>query len=86
MQSEREILTKAIEKWGPVQQIHKAIEELGELIVALSRQESRRDIDNIAEEIADVQIMLDQLKMIFEISNLVKRMREEKIDRLEKRL
>lgn len=86
MLSEREILNKAIEKWGPVKQVNKAVEECSELITALMRPDSRRSINNIAEEIVDVRIMLDQVEMIFGISNIVKRFREEKIERLEKRL
>jgi NTP pyrophosphatase (non-canonical NTP hydrolase) len=86
VETEREILAKAIEKWGPVKQINKAIEELGELVIALARQGSRRNLDNIAEEIADVRIMLDQLEMIFGVNAFVKRIREEKLERLEKRL
>lgn len=78
------ILKEAIEKWGSAKQINKAIEECGELIVELARQESRRDIGNIAEEIADVRIMLDQLEMIFNLDTSL--IRKEKIERLEKRL
>ena len=40
----------------------------------------------IAEEVADVEIMLDQLKLILDIEEDVQRFREKKITRLKERL
>lgn len=72
--SDSVICRKAVEKFGvDIQQI-VAMEELGELIQAISkiaRWECNQSedletlfnyIDNLAEEIADVEIMLEQLK------------------------
>ena len=59
----KEILTTAIRKYGRGPQRDKAIEELSELIRALARCDDR---ENIAEEMADVMIMLDQLEIIFD--------------------
>ena len=59
---------KAILKWGKRSQIDMAIEESGELIVALSkrfRNHNGSTIDDIIGEIADVEIMLEQMKLIF---------------------
>ena len=56
------ILRATIEKYGRGAQRDKAIEELSELIRALARCD---DPENIAEEMADVRIMLDQLEIIF---------------------
>lgn len=55
----KNIHKKALEHFGIENQENKAIEEMAELIQAISKQ------TNIAEEIADVQIMLDQLKIIY---------------------
>jgi len=52
----------AIKKWGADSQIAKAVEECAELIVTLAKNNS---IDDILEEMADVEIMLEQLKLIF---------------------
>ena len=71
------ILNKAIEHWGVEMQTVKACEELAELIRALSRVllaahtnapaiEFNTAVDNVREEIADVEIMLEQLRIIFE--------------------
>lgn len=57
-----EIMRTAIVYYGKSRQVKKAIEELGELIVALAKE----DITNIKDEIADVSIMIDQLCLIFD--------------------
>ena len=56
------ILRAAIDRYGRGAQRDKAIEELSELIRALARCD---DAENVAEEMADVRIMLDQLEIIF---------------------
>lgn len=81
---ERKVLVGAIEKWGPAKQTRKAVEELGELIVALSRPDSRRSIGDIEEEIVDVRIMLEQLELIFGLDTT--EIRKAKIERLKGRL
>ena len=60
------IYKKAINTFGESQQIIKAMEELGELTTALARYFTKNEsYRNINEEIADVEIMLTQLKIIF---------------------
>ena len=59
------ILQKAILHFGSARQRTKAIEELGELIVALSREGFRGTKDETISEIADAFIMLEQLKLIY---------------------
>ena len=61
--TEYEILTAAIEKYGEKAQEEVAIEEMSELIQAICHKHRGRE-HNIAEEIADVEIMLRQLKLI----------------------
>lgn len=56
------ILREAVAYYGCGNQIHKAIEEMSELIRALARMDSQ---ENIAEEMADVGIMLAQLEIMF---------------------
>ena len=55
-----DLLERLITKYGDDNQLNKAIEELSELIRALSR----KDIENIIEEIVDVEIMLHQVRII----------------------
>ncbi len=77
------ILRAAIKHYGVGTQWSKAIEELSELIRALARADDR---DNIAEEMADVRIMLDQLEIIFHNRDLVREWELKKLKRLDKRL
>lgn len=77
------ILKAAIEKYGRGAQRDKAIEELSELIRALARSD---DPENIAEEMADVRIMLDQLELIFGNGQKVARYELLKLRRLDQRV
>lgn len=70
--------------YGEIAQIDVAIEEMSELIQALSKYKRGKE-HNVEEEIADVSIMLDQLKIIFN-NRKVKKIRKRKIARLETRL
>lgn len=88
-----EICAKAIEKYGEDHQILKCVEELSELTKALCKYFDCTDarlrpivLDAIDEETADVEIMLQQLKMIFRNDDQVRIKRVEKIERLERRL
>lgn len=76
------VLKKAIKHWGAAAQERKAIEEMAELIVELSRPEKRKDRLKICEEIADVQIMLDQLRLIYSVNDIIM-FRDVKMNRLE---
>lgn len=81
------ILEKAIATYGEDNQVFKACEELGELIVELSRNsQGEVNIMKIAGEVADVQIMCSQLELIFNIEAETKTQREFKLKRLYKRL
>ena len=77
------ILSAAIQKYGRGAQQFKAIEELSELIRALARAD---DPENIAEEMADVRIMLDQLELIFRNGQKVARYEVQKLRRLDQRV
>lgn len=62
------IYEEALEKWGADAQVHMAIEEMAELIVKLAKY--TRNVNGssnaeVAEEIADVEIMMKQLRLIF---------------------
>lgn len=82
-----EILKQAIAKHGKDAQIKMAIEEMSELTQALCKDfRGKSNADNIAEEIADVEIMLKQLQIIFNNRNDVNRFYELKIKRLKNNL
>lgn len=82
-----EIYRAALDIYGAENQTRMVFEELAELQKELCK--NARGADNrtyIAEEIADVQIMLDQMMMLHDCEYLVELYKCEKIKRLKKRL
>ena len=79
------IFENAIERYGAEAQEGIAQEECAELIQAISKKH-RGKPHNISEEIADVEIMLEQLKIINDCENEVEEIRKQKISRLSKNL
>lgn len=78
-------------KWGLTSQILMLVEELNELGVAslhLLRANKPRDetLENFAEEIADVEFMLEEMKYYFQNDHLIAEYRRKKEKRLEKLL
>lgn len=55
---------RALNKFGEQNQKDMAIEEMSELTQALMKERRGRE-SNVAEEIADVQIVLDQMKLLY---------------------
>ena len=90
--SDKAILHKAVAFYGRSKQELKAIEELGELIRAIARartcDDEERDtaFENLAEEMADVEIMLEQLEIIHDNQDEVAVWREIKLGRLSARM
>lgn len=85
----RALLDRAITTYGAPAQMDMAVEEMAELTKALCKvkrvscaAEAKAALENAVEEMADVQIMLDQLRIIFGRSTA----EEYKLERLKKRL
>lgn len=79
-----EILRKAIEKFGIESQRLMAIEEMSELTKELCKNSRRFNNGSaISEEIADVEIMLAQLKLIFNNDDEVETFKAEKMSKLQ---
>lgn len=79
-----EICKKAINTFGERRQVIKVCEELGELQTALCKF-TLDNKHNVEEEIADVEIMLSQLRLmthLFDVSE-IERIKEAKLKRLE---
>ena len=83
-----DIYKKAIQKYGIKLQTIKAIEELSELQKELCKAiVGNGNNENISEEIADVQIMIEQIKIMWGITyEKIEYIKKEKIERLKKRL
>ena len=91
----RALLQRAIDTNGPINQVVKAFEEQGELAQALAKlavntgapnPDYNQMADHVAEEIADVRIMLEQVCMIFDIEERAQQWRYHKLQRLKERL
>lgn len=80
-------LNKVINFFGKTHQLEKAKEECLELAVSLQRYlKGGRDTEkDVIDEIADVSIMIQQLKLIFDSEKIDKRI-EYKLERLENKI
>lgn len=86
-QMEEAVFQQALEKFGWEAQRLMLMEELSELQNAVCKEARGRDTrEHVAEEVADVEIMLEQVKLHFEVEGNVERIRREKVDRLRGRV
>lgn len=82
-----EIFRRALEAFGAQAQVMMAIEEMSELTKELCKNSrGQENITHIAEEIADVEIMLFQMKMLFDCAGQVEKFRRHKLERLAGRI
>jgi len=84
------ILKDVVDAWGVDSQMDMMIEEMSELtkaLLKLRRNHKNPDkyINDICEEIADVDLMLSQMKYIFS-DELIEKYKKEKLVRLQQRL
>lgn len=92
--SNDELYRKAYRKWGIGAQLDMVIEEMAELTKAILKAKRKGFIpvqENIVEELVDVEIMIEQLKLILSdylhsYPVLYQNIREKKIERLDKLL
>lgn len=85
--NEAAICRDALATYGAVRQMKKLFEEIGELQEALCKCTDGRDtVHHLAEEIADVQIMLVQMAILHDCVDEVADFKRAKLERLEKRL
>ena len=81
----QDVFRNAVQTWGKEAQTDMMIEEMAELTKAILNERRGRD-HNIAEEMADVRIMLAQMEIIFQNAGEVEQRFREKIARLDQRL
>ena len=76
--------TRALEHYGEDEQMIQAHEELAELIVAISHKRRHRiKMSSVIKEVADVEIMIGQLKLLYNIENEVEDVRDRILDDLD---
>jgi DNA-directed RNA polymerase sigma subunit (sigma70/sigma32) len=77
----------AVNLFGLGNQIDMCIEEMSELTKELLKFKRGKDnIEQICEEIADVEITIEQMKLTFDKENKVNKYTQEKLIRLENRI
>ena len=83
----RRIYLNALATWGDKAQMIVAVEELSECQKEICKiLRGGENFPHLAEEIADATIMLEQLRLIFNINDQVCECMDAKVRRLEKRL
>lgn len=84
---QKELYSAAIETWGAEAQTTMVFEEMSELQKELCKDaRGKENRDAIAEEIADVEIMLGQMKVLHDCREEVKRQKALKLERLAERI
>jgi len=98
--TEQQILQEAINRYGQMAQIEMLVEEASEVIQAVQKRKRAllnreagleygeklgKANSELIDELADLEIMLDQMKLIFNPEAILRR-REFKINRLKERL
>ncbi len=81
------VVHRAIETYGVDKQLKMVLEEMAELQKEICKNwRGKENVAAIAEECADLEIMLEQLKIIFGIEGSVEQQKAYKINRLKLRL
>lgn len=77
----------ALRKWGVDAQVMMAVEEMSELTKEICKIfRGKGTLDDLADEIADVLITIEQLKLIYDLGDAVDDHIAVKIQRLQSRL
>lgn len=83
----KKILHTALHGFGAENQRVKCVEEMSELIKELCKDAyGEGKAFHIAEEIADVEVMLDQMKILYDCESTVDNFKELKLRQLAKRV
>ena len=83
----KKVYQAALRKWGADLQTMMAVEEMSELTKEICKiKRGKIDLDAMADEIADVTIMLEQLREIYGLNDAVCDHMDAKILRLQSRV
>lgn len=84
----RDVYLAAIEKYGSDCQIWKAVEEMSELTKELCKLQNGGGAtrESIVDELADVTVMVEQLRILFNVNDDVQERIDFKVQRLAGRI
>ena len=81
------VYADALDTFGPSEQLIVALEELSEAQKEICKSlRGKGNLAHLAEEVADAIIMLEQVRQMFDINDLVCEMMDSKILRLKKNI
>ena len=85
---DKKLLKKAIDVWGKHAQLLTLLEEMSELQKEILKNINRgkENLNELIDETADVEIMLEQLKYIFDIEQAVEEKIPVKLEKVRRRL
>lgn len=84
---ETAVCQRAVDAYGKPHQLIICMEEMAELSKELSKNlRGHNNLQEIAEEVADVEIMLEQIKLLFDLREYVAKAKEAKLLRLRERI
>jgi hypothetical protein len=87
VRTDKELMQMALAKWGNESQLDKVIEECAELIDAIQKCRGHRaESIKVLEEAVDVELCLNQLKLMLDAPVLFENIKKDKLERLEKLL
>lgn len=82
--------TEILERYGIENQTRQAMEECGELIQALNkmlRLPSAENLNHLTEEMADVEIMMEQMRIAWQIPRIdIFEVKNHKLNRMMQRI
>lgn len=84
---ETAVCKRAVDAYGKEHQLIICMEEMAELTKELTKNlRGHHNLQDISEEVADVEIMLEQVKVLFDLREYVADAKEAKLLRLRKRI
>lgn len=85
---DKKLLKKAIDVWGKHAQLLTLLEEMSELQKEILKNINRgkENLNELIDEAADVEIMLEQLKYIFDVEQAVEERIPVKLEKVRRRL
>lgn len=81
--NKQQLYETALFKWGETAQLIMLIEECGELIQAVAKSFRENNKEDVIEELVDVEIMLEQIRLIYGSKEINKK-KIEKLNYLER--
>ena len=86
-QEEKKLYEEALATWGVEDQVFMLFEETSELVNALCKlRRGRVELDDVITELADAQIMIEQMLVAFDAESAFEVEKKRKLDRLKERL